>query len=120
MWDNFFKAGGWGMYPVMVFGFFLLATAVLHALRPEPRFQRLVNTLGILTITAGLLGTAVGICNSAHYLGQVSREEQLQTLAAGCEESLHILVLSLMIIAIAGLITAVSTIRRGGSAGSAG
>jgi hypothetical protein len=120
MWENFFKAGGWGMYPVMVFGFLLVATTVLHALRPEPRFQRLVTTLGVLTITAGLLGTTVGICNSAHYIGQVPREDQLRILAAGCEESLHNLVLALMIIAIAALITAVSAIRRGGAAGSAG
>lgn len=117
MWENFFKAGGWGMYPVMVFGFLLLAVTVLHALRPEPRFQRLVNTLGILTITAGLLGTTVGICNSAHYIGQVPREDQLKILAMGCEESLHNLVLALMIIAIAALITAISTIRRGSTAG---
>ena len=117
MWENFFEAGGWGMYPTMVFGFLLLATTVLHALRPEPRFQRLVNTLGVLTITAGLLGTAVGICNTAHYIGHVPREDQLRILAAGCEESLHNLVLALMIIAIAALITAASTIRRRTPAG---
>src|SRR6185436_19593437 len=29
MWSNFFAAGGWGMYPTMIFGFFLLATTVL-------------------------------------------------------------------------------------------
>ncbi len=115
MWSNFFAAGGWGMYPTMLFGFLLLATTVLHALRPEPRFGRLVNALGVITIASGLLGTTVGICRSAHYIGQVPPADQLKILAMGCEESLHNLVLALIIIVLAGLITAVSAVRRGGS-----
>ena len=117
MWSNFFAAGGWGMYPTMVFGFLLLATTVLHALRPEPRFQRLSSVLGIATFASGLLGTIVGICNSAHYLDQVPPVDQLKTFALGCEESLHNLVLALIIILLATLITAVSSVRRGGSPG---
>jgi hypothetical protein len=117
MWSNFFTAGGWGMYPTMVFGFLLLATTVLHALRPEPRFQRLTGTLGIITFASGLLGSIVGICNSAHYLDQVPPQDQLKTFAMGCEESLHNLVLALIIIVLAGLVTAGSTARRGGSPG---
>lgn len=115
MWSNFFAAGGWGMYPTMVFGFLLLATTVLHALRPEPRFQRLVTTLGVLTIASGLLGTTVGICNSAHYIGKVPPPDQLKILAMGCAESLHNLVLALIIIVLAGLVTAAGALRRGGS-----
>jgi hypothetical protein len=115
MWSNFFTAGGWGMYPTMLFGFLLLATTVLHALRPEPRFGRLVNAHGVITVASGLLGTTVGICNSAHYIGQVPPADQLRVLAAGCQESLHNLVLALIIIVLAGLVTAVSAIRRGGS-----
>jgi hypothetical protein len=115
MWSNFFAAGGWGMYPTMLFGFLLLATTVLHALRPEPRFQRLIGWLGIATFGAGLLGTAVGICNSAHYLGQVPPADQLKTFALGCEESLHNLVLALIIVVLTALIGAASSVRRGGS-----
>jgi hypothetical protein len=115
MWSNFFAAGGWGMYPTMLFGFLLLATTVLHALRPEPRFQRLTGALGIVTFASGLLGTAVGICNSAHYLDQVPPQDQLKIFAMGCEESLHNLVLGLIIVILAALITAASSIRRGGS-----
>jgi len=117
MWSNFFTAGGWGMYPTMVFGFLLLATTVLHALRPEPRFQRLSIVLGIATFASGLLGTVVGICNSAHYLGEVPPQDQLKTFALGSEESLHNLVLALIIVLLATIITAVSSARRGGSPG---
>ena len=112
MWSNFFAAGGWGMYPTMLFGFLLLATTVLHALRPEPRFSRLTVALGVATFASGLLGTVVGICNSAHYLDQVPPVDQLKTFAMGCEESLHNLVLALIIIVIAALITAVSSLRQ--------
>lgn len=117
MWSNFFTAGGWGMYPTMLFGFLLLATTVLHALRPEPRFQRLTGSLGIATIAAGLLGTVVGICNSAHYIDQVPPADQFMTFVTGCEESLHNLVLALIIIVLSALVAAASAVRRGGSPG---
>jgi hypothetical protein len=117
MWSNFFAAGGWGMYPTMLFGFFLLATTVLHALRPEPRFQRLTSALGVATFASGLLGSIVGICNSAHYLDQVAPQDQLKVFALGCEESLHNLVLALIIILLGTIITAASAVRRGGSPG---
>jgi len=117
MWSNFFAAGGWGMYPTMIFGFFLLATTVLHALRPEPRFQRLTGSLGVITFASGLLGTIVGICRSAHYLDQVPPQDQLKTFALGSEESLHNLVLALIIVILAALIAAGSSVRRGGSPG---
>lgn len=115
MWSNFFAAGGWGMYPTMLFGFLLLATTVLDALRPEPRFQRLTGALGVATFASSLLGTAVGICNSALYLDKVPPADQLKTFALGCQESLHNLVLGLIIIVLAALITAGSSVRRGGS-----
>jgi hypothetical protein len=101
----------------MLFGFLLLATTVLLALRPEPRFQRLVNALGVATFASGLLGTTIGICNSAHYLGKVPPEEQLKIFALGCQESLHNLVLALIIIVLAALVTAASAVRRGGAPG---
>jgi hypothetical protein len=105
MWSNFFGAGGWGMYPTTVFGFLLLAAIGLHALRPEPRYERVISSLQVMVFASGLLGTSVGICNSAHYLERVPVEKQLQTFALGCEESLHNLVLGLIIIVIANLVT---------------
>jgi len=105
MWSNFFGAGGWGMYPTTVFGFFLLAAIGLQALRPEPRYERVISALMVIVFASGLLGTTVGICKSAQYLDHVPVEKQLQTFAMGCEESLHNLILGLIIIVIANLIT---------------
>ena len=111
MWSNFFGAGGWGMYPTTVFGFLLLAAIGLDALRAEPRYRRIISALMVTVFASGLLGTSVGICKSAHDLGRVPVEKQLQTFALGCEESLHNLVLALIILVIANLVAAVVALR---------
>jgi hypothetical protein len=114
MWSNFFQAGGWGMYPTMLFGFLFLAVTALHALRRDARHLRVAIPLGVITFASGLLGTAVGICNSALYLEQVPREDHVLMFALGCQESLHNLILSLIIIVFGGLISAGSALRRQG------
>jgi len=111
MWSNFYAAGGWGMVPTSLFGFLLVAASVLYVLRPQQKIARLVLTLGIVTFAAGLLGAFVGICNSAHYLPQVEHASQIEVFALGCEESLHDVVLSLILVILAGLIAGVGTLR---------
>jgi hypothetical protein len=49
IWNNFFTAGGYGMYPISIDGFFLLASTLLLVLRPERRLIPLVISLGLLT-----------------------------------------------------------------------
>jgi hypothetical protein len=111
MWTNFYAAGGWGMYPVSLMGFFLIVSSVLFALRPGPRGGKLVLVFGVVTFASGLLGATVGICNSAHFIPQVDPSKQLEILALGFEESLHDVVLALMLVVVAGLISAVGTLR---------
>ena len=111
MWANFFEAGGWGMYPVSIFGFVLIAASVLYALRPERRTARLSLTLACVTLAAGLLGTSVGVCTTFLYLQQVEQAKQLQIAALGVQESLHNLVLALILAIVAGLLAAVGTLR---------
>lgn len=111
MWSNFFAAGGWGMYPVSVFGFLLIAASVLYALRPMQKTARLALTLGLVTFAAGLLGAFTGVCNSLHYIPQVEQAKQLETMALGVEESLHDIVLALILIVLAGIVVAAGTLR---------
>lgn len=108
---SFYAAGGWPMHFVSVFGFLMLAASVLYALRPKPRFQRLVVTLGVVTFGWGLLGTAIGISLSTRYIQEVPEPRQLQILSLGIEESLHDVVLALILIIVAGIITAVGILR---------
>lgn len=111
MWSNFFAAGGFGMYPTSLFGFLLIASSALYVQRPEQKYARLALALGIMTFAAGLLGCSVGVSNTLHYMARLPPAEQLSTLALGCAESLHDLVLGLMLVVLAGLIAAVGVLR---------
>jgi hypothetical protein len=111
MWSHFYAVGGWGMHPVTLFGFLLIAANVLYVLRPEPRYLRLAVALGVVTFGAGMLGTATGICTSALYLDHIEPAMQLQIFALGIQESLHDLVLALILIVVACLVTAVGALR---------
>ncbi len=111
MWDNFYKAGGWGMYPTSLFGFFLLAGALLYALRPETKRLLPLVCLAALTTASGALGTVMGVVRTFNYLHEVAPAEQLQIAAAGCAESLHNAVLALILIVFALLVALVGTVR---------
>ena len=111
MWSTFFRDGGWGMYPTAIFGFFFVASGFLYSFRPERRFAPLVVCAGILTLSAGLLGTSVGIIKTFHYVPEVDRIDQLQLAVLGCAESLNNLVLSLILTVPTTLLTAVGFMR---------
>lgn len=109
---QFYVAGGFGMVPISVFGFLLAAVTVLYVLRPQQHYQRLSISLGVLTFGMGLLSTAIGIGKSARYIYQVAPPRQLGVLAMGVEESLHNLILSLILVLVAGLVFAAGALRR--------
>jgi hypothetical protein len=111
MWDNFFEAGGWGMYPTAIFGFLLVATGVLLVIRPERRFARLVISLGVATAGSGVLSTAVGVVKSFYYLEQAPEARRLLLGALGCAESLHNLVLAMMLVVITALLAGIAALR---------
>jgi hypothetical protein len=111
MWSNFYASGGWGMHPVAVFGFFMIVGAVLYALRPESRYQRLVVAFGALTFASGVLASATGICTSAHYIQEVEPAKQLGILSLGIEESMHGIVLACMLVVLGGLLALVGVLR---------
>ena len=109
--SEFFAAGGWGMYPPLVFGFFLVACSILFMVRPETRYLAPIVGLGATTFSAGLLGTVTGVMNSFRYLGEVPAENRILVAALGCEESLHVLMLALIILVIAGLFVTIGGVR---------
>lgn len=112
MWTNFFHDGGWGMYPTALFSFFLLAAAILHAVRPDKGLSTLVACLGATTMSAGLLGTTVGVVTSLTALPSAPPQMDRLTLGAlGCAESLHNLVLALMVVTLCGLIASIGSFR---------
>lgn len=111
MWADFFRDGGWGMYPTALFGFGLLAAAMLFALRPERRFLPAVWCLAGMTAGAGLLGCSMGLVNTFRYLAKVPPVEQLSIMALGCAESLNNVVLALLVVILSLLVSLAGAAR---------
>ena len=111
MWHDFFEAGGWGMYPTALLGFVFVASGILFSFRPEERYVPVVFCAGVAALGAGILGSAVGIVNTFHYVQTVAPAEQLKMAALGCAESLNNLVLALMLAIPTALLALVGAAR---------
>lgn len=111
MWQTFFRDGGWGMYPTSLFGFLLVLCAVLCAIRPERRFVPLLLCLGAMTFGSGLLGFCVGLVTTFHFLPRVALDQRLTIAALGCAESLHNVVLALILLVLSSLIASLGAAR---------
>lgn len=108
---SFFSEGGYGMIPVLLFGFLTIAAAVLYLLRPERRFGGLALALGCTTAAAGTLGFAMGLMNVFRYIGDVPAEKHTLILSLGTAESLPNIVLAMFLLVIAGLIASIGAFR---------
>ena len=86
---EYFRDGGWGMYPTLVFGLVLLAAALKYALRPERRLVPLLVALNLLTLSAGALGFVSGVITTARYLEGVGETRSALVAFLGIGESLN-------------------------------
>jgi MotA/TolQ/ExbB proton channel family len=111
MWTSFWRDGGFGMYPIALLGFCLIAASVLYALRPDPRSARIVGSLAFATFAAGVLGTCTGISTTLHFIADVPAGRQFDIMAEGIAESLHNVVLGLMLVGVGALLTVVGAVR---------
>ena len=99
------------MYPTLLFGFLLVACSILFLLRPEPRYLASLVGLGATTFSAGLLGTCSGVMNSLRYIPEVPVDERFMVAALGCSESLHVMMLALILMVVAGLFVSIGAVR---------
>ena len=111
MLSNFYVEGGWGMYPVTIFGLAFIAACARYAFRPERRYARLAAVLGLVTVAAGVLGTTTGFCATFLYLQKVEHAQQFEIAALGMQESLHNTTLSLVLGILGSLGAAVGVLR---------
>lgn len=112
MWSTFFRDGGFGMIPTSVFGFVLVLSAALCVLRPERRCVMITAALTLLTLSAGALGTCIGVAKSLHYLPAVTDVQLRFTIAGlGFAESLNNLVLALVLVVFSALLLTIAAAR---------
>jgi hypothetical protein len=107
----FIEAGGWGMFPTLLFGFFLVASAALYLFRPRAGGLRLPGALLALTFGAGLLGTLVGVVNTLRWSTSAPEAERAQVLVMGVAESANCLVLAFILALLAGVLVTVGVAR---------
>jgi hypothetical protein len=111
MFSTFFAEGGWPMYWIAGFGFLTVATSIFYALGLDARMAHLVLMLGVVTLSSGIFGTALGICLSCRYIAHVPHEKQLEVLAAGCDESLHDILFSMIFVALGAMVVLLGVLR---------
>jgi len=109
--SEFFRNGGVGMFPVLVFGTLAVAAAVLWAIRLEPRQLRLMLALAVTSVAAGLLALCMGLINIFRYVQHVPPEGQVRMVTLGISESLRPLALALTLDVITGIIAAIAAFR---------
>jgi hypothetical protein len=108
--SDFFVAGGWSMYPTLLAGLGLLGASIQYALRPARRQVPLMVALGLLTLISGGLGFVTGLVECLRFLGGAPSQE-LSLLAFGVQESLHNVVLALLLAMLAALAASVGAWR---------
>ena len=106
-----FIEGGWGMYPILVFGLALLAAAGRHALSPDRKALPVIRALGVVTLVAGVLGFVTGVSTTARCLGEVPEGRMPAIALAGVGESLNDVAFALCFLVVAGLCVAVAALR---------
>jgi hypothetical protein len=100
---EYFRDGGWGMYPTLVCGVVLLAAALKYALRPERRFVPLLVALNILTLSSGALGFVSGVITTARHLEGVGETRSALVAFLGIGESLNNVGCALMFVVAAAI-----------------
>lgn len=111
MWSNFFEAGGWGMFPTLIFGVALVVVAALYALRPEPKWKQAVTSLQVMTMGAGLLGFIIGTIKTLRYCQELSGDEFIKTVGMGVSESMNCVALAFILFNCSALLAVVAALR---------
>lgn len=106
-----FRLGGWGMYPTLIAGVFLLVAAIQFARHPEPGRQRVVRTLGLLVLLTSCLGFVAGVINTCTHVTPELGPDLGMTVVIGVGESLHNLGQGLCWLVLATIVSTIGASR---------
>lgn len=86
---EFFKEGGWGMWPILVLGLITVGAAARFASKPERRQVGFLGAMGLATLTSIFHATWTDVGAVLNALGDeklVSAAEMPRVLAEGLKE----------------------------------
>lgn len=72
---EFFAEGGWGMYPVLVFGLSAVGGAIWFALKPEPRRLAFTAAMWLTLVSAIVHATWTDLAAVMAYLADTTQKE---------------------------------------------
>jgi drug/metabolite transporter (DMT)-like permease len=111
MRENFFEAGGYGMYPTTAFGVLLVAAGIAYAVFPERRFVPLLISLGVVVFGSGALGTVTGFITTFQAIQKLPADRQHAVTLMGISESLNNAAWAFVFIVLATLIASAGALR---------
>jgi hypothetical protein len=100
---EYFRDGGWGMYPTLVCGVLLVGVAARYALNPERRLTPLLVALNLLTLSSGALGFVSGVITTARYLAKVEDARTSFVAFCGIGESLNNVAFALLFVTVGAI-----------------
>lgn len=120
---DFFVEGGWGMWPILVFGMVTVGAGLQFARRPEPGKLGFIAAMGLTTLVATIHATWIDLGAVFSYLSdpaKVPDGELARVLVVGLKESTRPGSLGGLLLAIACLLSAVGVLRAGRATASDG
>lgn len=109
---DFFREGGFGMWPTLVFGTLALGLALRHAIQASPQTVPLMVGLGLATLASGALGALTGFMVTFQAIQRVPHPERSAIAMLGVSESLANLVLALGFCTLVPLLAGIGTWRQ--------
>ncbi|XXX74282.1 hypothetical protein WMF30_42220 [Sorangium sp. So ce134] len=113
---EFFVEGGFGMWPILVFGMIAVGAALQFARRPELGKLRFIAAMGLTTLVATIHATWLALGSVFSYLSdpaKVPDGELARVLVVGLMESTRPGSLGGLLLMLACLLSAVGVLRAG-------
>jgi len=112
---EFFKEGGWGMWPILFFGLTLVGASVRYTQKPNARLLRFVVAMGVTLIITTLHAILTDFGAVFHTLSDPARvpdNELWRTMFQGFKESTRPGAFGGLMLTLASVLVAVGQLRR--------